>query len=149
MSEDLQNLFKALTGSEKRFVRRQIRADVNSARARLLNLFWDWKEVPEEKIRIAIGGKTGMHQPHVICHQLFKSILDALRKFHSDQEEYSLQNGVLYRWATKSNSSQPPIYPFGMGGGGYDMKAEQAAQPSIEPGSQDVIINVSLTYEIE
>jgi len=50
---------------------------------------------------------------------------------------------------SESGPSQPPIYPFGMGGGGYDMKAEQAAQPSIEPGSQDVIINVSLTYEIE
>ncbi len=94
MSEDLQSLLKTLTGPEKRFVRKQIGGDLNSARVRLLNLFWDGKEVQDERIRTAIGGRTGKHQPHVICHQLFKAILEALRVFHSDQDENNLQNGI-------------------------------------------------------
>jgi len=40
---------------------------------------------------------------------IFYSNVDSDAK--RERVEYSLQNGVLYRWATKSNSSQPPIYP--------------------------------------
>ena len=42
---------------------------------------------------------------------------------------------------------QPPMY-YGMGGGVAASKAEIAPAPTIAPGSEDVTVSVTLTYEI-
>lgn len=47
-------------------------------------------------------------------------------------------------------NSYPPLYEYGRGGGAMMAKAERVVPvPTIEPGSQETKITVTLTYEIE
>lgn len=47
------------------------------------------------------------------------------------------------------SSAPQPLYAYGMGGAGVSMKSVDQAIPTIQPGSQDVNVTVSLKYEID
>jgi len=75
----------------------------------------------------------------------------AFEKAFAKAEEMAKMNGVrIKRVVTFSDyQNNYPIYAktmsYGVGGGAV---AESAPAPSIEPGSQEVTVNVSVTYEI-
>jgi len=76
----------------------------------------------------------------------------AFEKALAKAKEMAKQNGVrIKRVVTFSDyQNNYPIYAksmsYGMGGG---VAEEMAPAPSIEPGSQEVTVNVSITYEID
>jgi uncharacterized protein YggE len=47
-----------------------------------------------------------------------------------------------------NDGTQTPTY-YGLGGGMASSKTETAPSPVVQPGSQDVNVTVSLTYEIK
>ncbi len=42
-----------------------------------------------------------------------------------------------------------PYYGYGLGGGDMKLESTPSATPTIEPGSQEVIVNITLRYEIQ
>ncbi len=46
------------------------------------------------------------------------------------------------------SGAQPVYYAYGMGGADMAMKSAAVPAPTIEPGSQDVTVTVTLRYEI-
>lgn len=73
----------------------------------------------------------------------------AFEKAFAKAVEMAKKNGVRIKRVITFNEYQNnyPIYAkaYGVGGG---MAAESASAPSIEPGSQEITVNVSITYEI-
>lgn len=49
----------------------------------------------------------------------------------------------------EESGSPSPIYGYGMSGGVMTLKSESFTPPAIEAGSQEIIVNVNLRYEIE
>ncbi len=75
---------------------------------------------------------------------------EAIAKAKTKAEEIAKAGGFgLGRLLGISESgAQPVYYSYGMGASDMAMKSVPAAAPTIEPGSQDVTVTVTLNYEI-
>lgn len=109
---------------------------------------------------IESAGKLGANQvgslsftiddPEVIKQQAReKALLNAKEKAGDLAKVAGVKLGKLVSFTENANSSGPIYYdsyklsaPTGMGG------AEAAPAPAIAPGSQDVVVNVTVTYEV-
>ncbi|NCN53101.1 SIMPL domain-containing protein [Candidatus Wolfebacteria bacterium] len=76
---------------------------------------------------------------------------EALEKAREKAKEMAKQAGVRLGDVVSFNESggQPPIFYEKYGLGGVSTDAAYAPSPSIEPGSQEINVTVSVTYEIK
>lgn len=108
---------------------------------------------------IAAAGKLGLNQvgslnfsidnPEKLKQEArTKAITQAKEKAAMLSETAGIKLGRIISFSeTNSNSEPRPMY-YGVGGGMMDKAAAVAPAPSIEAGSNEVIIDVSLEYEI-
>lgn len=76
---------------------------------------------------------------------------EALAKARAKAEEIASEGGFgLGKLISVqiNDGTQPPTY-YGMGAGIASSKADMAPVPAVQPGSQDINVTVSLTYEIK
>ncbi len=73
-----------------------------------------------------------------------EALANARQKAEALAEAAGVRLGKIVGFSESVSGYQPPIYFAKQG----DMAQEGAAAPSIETGSQEVVVNVSVTYEI-
>ncbi len=76
-----------------------------------------------------------------------KAIAKAKTKAEAIAEAGDFSLGRLLSIDEGASSQPPPVYGYGYGGGGMDKAV--LSSPNIEPGSKEVNITVTLTYEIK
>jgi len=74
---------------------------------------------------------------------------EAFEKAYAKAKEMAKQNGARIRLVTFSESSGYPYPIYAISKASFDMGGGEAVPaPNIEPGSQEVTVNVNVTYEI-
>jgi uncharacterized protein YggE len=94
-----------------------------------------------------VGGINFMNEDPEALRQ--EARLEAIANAREKAEALAKASGVTLRRVISFSESTSGGYPIYFGYGG-DKRAEASAPaPTIEPGSNDIIINASVTYEIE
>jgi len=77
-----------------------------------------------------------------------EAIVKAKRKMEELKHRTGIELGRLIN-VYESDQSQYPVPYYGIGGMGSDLAMAKTSVPQIEPGQNEIVVNVTMTWEVE